>query len=288
MVYLIGLPDQTNACPTLHVISVPPAKPAGAKPVLKSGEKFPCITLHYLPSLQPVQTLSGSGALEALQTALREHATTVVAAPAATAAGASPAAAGRLVTLKKGAAEYKQALAGARDAGDPAVVVWTRSGDGADAAALRAAAAQAAAATPGLVVVEADAGASPANQVLAGALKVSCPEVHLYRDMKLSSKLAGAQATPAALAALLARLTPSSSGSSSSSSSTAVAPAVPAAATAPAPAASSSSSGGSGVFDPPGGKFAKPGATKRFPDSRMGYFFPKMPCLRCAESVVPV
>ncbi|PRW34073.1 cobalamin synthesis P47K [Chlorella sorokiniana] len=273
------------------VMRKPESRRAGAKPVLKSGDKFPCITLHYLPSLQPVQTLAGSGAIEALQAALREHA---VAAPAATAAAAAaavaapgPAAAGRLVALKKGAAEYKEALTAARDAGAPVVVVWTRGDSGSDAAALRAAAAQAAAATPGLVVVDADAGASPANQVLAGALKVSCPEVHVYRDMKLASKLAGAQASPAAVTALLAGLTPSSNGNSSSSSA-----AVAAASAAPPPAASAAAAGspapawagisaGSGVFDPPGGKFAKPGATKRFPDGRMGYFYPKMPCLRC-------
>ncbi len=269
---------------------LPPPPSAGAKPVLRSGDKFPCITLHYLPSLQPVQTLAGSGAVEALQAALREHAATAAVAPAAAAAaGAGPAPAGRLVALKKGAAEYKEALAAARDAGVPAVVVWTRGDSGSGAAALRAAGAQAAAATPGLVVVDADAGASPANQVLAGALKVACPEVHVYRDMKLASKLAGAQVTPAALVALLARLAPGSSSNGISASATAAPAAVPtaspaaaAAAATPTAAAASSSNGSSGVFDPPGGKFAKPGATKRFPDGRMGYFFPKMPCLRWA------
>ena len=35
------------------------------------------------------------------------------------------------------------------------------------------------------------------------------------------------------------------------------------------------------MYDPPGGKFARPGATKCLPDGRTVHFFPKMPCLRC-------
>lgn len=270
--------------------------PAGAKLVLKSGEKPPCITLHYLPSLQPVQTLAGPAALGQLRHLLQEQAATAPPpAPAPEATGTGP---GSLVVLRKGAAQAKEVLAAGRASASPVLVVWTRSGAGSEQqAALRAAAAEAAAAARGLTLVDADAGASNANSVLAGALKVaSFPEVHVYRDMKLESKLSGAGATPAALAALVARLEAPGSGSTGStggpSGSNGSGEGMPAASNLSAPTAgaassaakaaagASSGSGAGSVFDPPGGKFAKPGATKRFPDSRLGYFFPKMPCLR--------
>lgn len=268
--------------------------PAGAKLVLKSGDKLPCITVHYLPSLQPVQALTGPGALAQLQQLLQEQAAGPAPPPPACthAAVADP---GRLVVLRKGAAEAKEVLAAGRASACPVLVVWTRGGAGDDRQAeLRAAAAEAAATARGLTLVDADAAASNANSVLAGALKVvAFPEVHVYRDMKLESKLSGAEATAAALAALVARLAApaSSSASAASNGSAAGTPATPdlsrpatAAASASAEAGlatgSRSTSGGGGKFDPPAGKFAKPGATKRFPDGRLGYFFPKMPCLK--------
>jgi hypothetical protein len=302
------------------VMKKPESRRAGAKPLLRSGAKFPCITLHQLPSLQPVATLAGPDAVRELQQALREHAAAAAAsqrpapaaAPAAAGTAAAPAsvaAAGqppsRLVVLKKGAAEAKELLAAGRASGAPVVVVWTQlpaGGDSAVAAAasealdLQAAAAEAAAATRGLVVVNADAGASSSNQLLAGALKVKAfPEVQVYRDMKLASKLACAAATPAGLLRLAAQLAaPASSGSGSPAASAPAAPtttptaaleaaaaAAPATATAAAGGTTATTSSSSSPFDPPAPKFAKPGATKRFPDSRLGHFFPKMPCLRC-------
>ncbi|KAL4436621.1 hypothetical protein ABPG75_003760 [Micractinium tetrahymenae] len=285
------------------VMRKPDSRRAGAKLVLKSGDKLPCITLHYLPSLQPVQTLAGPSALSQLQKLLQEQAAAApppaaaAAAPAATAsASAAAAQPGRLVVLRKGAAEAKEVLAAGRTSGCPVVVVWTRTGGDSEEqqAALRATAAEAAATARGLTLVDADAAASNANSVLAGALKVSAfPEVHLYRDMKLESKLSGTGATSAALGELLARLAApgGGGGSAGSRSSAAGKPAAPSpsapnpeaasSAAAAAPAAATPSSDSSGAFDPPSGKFAKPGATKRFPDGRLGYFFPKMPCLRC-------
>lgn len=35
------------------------------------------------------------------------------------------------------------------------------------------------------------------------------------------------------------------------------------------------------IYDPPEGKFARPGATKRLDNGQRVHFFPKMPCLRC-------
>lgn len=259
--------------------------------MLKSGDKPPCITLHYLPSLQPVQTLAGPGAVRQLQRLLEERA--AAPPPPVPASRPAPAAGpGRLVVLRKGAAEAKEVLAAGRASASPVLVVWTRSGDGGEQqAALRAAAAEAAATARGLTLVDADAAASNANSVLAGALKVAAfPEVHVYRDMKLESKLSGAGATPTALAKLVARLAPPavSNGSAGSRAGEPAASNVPAPILAASPAVEavgataspSSGSSGSGVFDPPAAKFAKPGATKRFPDSRLGYFFPKMPCLK--------
>ena len=278
-------------CPCRPVCApLPPpiCVPAGAKPILKSGDKWPCLTVHYLPSLQPAATFTGAAALDHLHRLLREQAAPPVAVssrapvqPAAAAAAAPaagpPAPPSQLVVLRKGAAQAKELLAAGKAAGTAVVVVWTRSSDGGDAAsvsaaALRAAAAEAAIVSPGLALVDADAGASASNQLLATALKVKgFPEVHVYRDMQLASKLSGADATPARLASLVVQLVGGRGSGGVAAAAEAPATATPAAAAAaPAP----------GLYDPPGGKFAKPGAAKRFPDGRMGYFFPKMPCLK--------
>lgn len=292
-------PDMPACLPPLtnHTTISYPSLPAGAKPVLKSGERFPCITLHYLPSLEPVATLAGPGAVEQLRAALREHApaaaqpAVVAAAPVSAPAAAAAPASGSLVALKRGAAEFKEVLAAARDATQPVIVIWRSSsagaGDSAAGTALLAAAVQAAG---GVVVVDADVSASNSIQLLAGALKVAAfPEVHAYRGMKLESKLAPAQATPAALLRLAALLAPAAAGGTIASTrangntaaaTAAAAPSV-AALAAEQPLAVAPSSRGDGTWDPPGGKFAKPGATRRFPDGRLGHFFPKMPCLRC-------
>ena len=49
------------------------SSPAGAKPLLKCGDKFPCLTLHYLPALQPVQTLAGAAAVDQLAALLQQE-----------------------------------------------------------------------------------------------------------------------------------------------------------------------------------------------------------------------
>ncbi len=35
------------------------------------------------------------------------------------------------------------------------------------------------------------------------------------------------------------------------------------------------------IWDPPVGKYAKPGATRVFPQRGKGIYWPRMPCLRC-------
>ena len=279
---------------------------AGAKPLLKSHDKLPCITLHYLPSLQPVAMLAGPTAVEQLKQALLEHACRQPVTPAAalqatvqaatgpgssdgqqqSAAATAAAEPSKLVVLKKGATEAKELLAAGRARGTPVLVVWTQSNAAneevaAGAAALLAAAAEAVTTTHGLVLVDADAAASKANELLAGALRVrSFPEVHVYCSMKLDSKLTGTSATPAKLLRLAAQLMVGAARIGGSSSNGSIPP-LPVGATAavllpPAPAMAAP-----GPFDPPASKFAKPGATKRFSDGRLGHFFPKMPCLRC-------
>lgn len=133
---------------------------------------------------------------------------------------------------------------------------------------------------------------SKANALLAQGLKVAAlPTVHVYRDMALSSKLEGpGQATPDALARLVAELAPVQ-GPANGSSTAAATGAAAVAAQAPAPAGHSASApaesqqpgaaaAGSSIYDPPGGKYARPGATKRLEDGRTVHFFPKMPCLK--------
>jgi hypothetical protein len=279
------------------VMRKPESRRVGAKPALRSGERFPCITLHYLPSLQPWATLAGPAAVQQLHHALAEHTgfkpgqqtapPSTAAAPGSGGSGgrSSSAEPSRLVVLKRGALQAKEVLAEGRAAGAPVIMVWTHSGEGETAAtaALRSAAAHSAGACAGLLLVDADAAACKANELLAGALKVgSYPEVHVYRDMKLASKLSGPSASPSELLRLAQQLAHSGAPASPAAPMLhAAAPGSPAVAASQAPPVEQLPVGSPpDVFDPPAGKFAKPGAAKRFPDGRFGYFFPKMPCLR--------
>ncbi|CAD7698707.1 unnamed protein product [Ostreobium quekettii] len=45
----------------------------GAHPVLKSGERFPCVTIHQPPSLQPVRAISGEGCTRDLEQLLHQR-----------------------------------------------------------------------------------------------------------------------------------------------------------------------------------------------------------------------
>ena len=45
----------------------------GAKLVLREGAKFPALSLHLAPALQPLRMLTGPGAAKELAAALREH-----------------------------------------------------------------------------------------------------------------------------------------------------------------------------------------------------------------------
>ncbi|KAI3426100.1 hypothetical protein D9Q98_008068 [Chlorella vulgaris] len=312
------------------------------KPTLKGGLKWPCITVHLLPSLQQIDTLSGTTATQQLLQLLTKHTkhpakrvavsaptpaatppahpaaptrvAASVASPAVADASSPPAAkpatppsssssggsvaasasapagtleASRMVVVSRGAAELKEMLAAGRASGHPVLVLWTRSDSSSDAAmagSLRAAAADAAAATCGLVLADADVAASKANELLAQALKVGLgPQVDVYSDMKLAKRLSGSSLTPASLLSLAAEL--GGGGGAASSSPLPPPPAKAADAPAASPAQRPAAPGQQaalprGPFDPPEPKFAKSGATKPFPDG-LGYLFPKMPCLRC-------
>jgi hypothetical protein len=250
------------------------ARRKGAKPILRSGGRFPCVTLHAPPSLQPLEELAGEGALARLRAAL---AAAGAGAGAATAAG--PPAAAEVLT--RGAAQLKEVLAAARDVGKPVLVAWTR--DGAGGAAADAARAAAARFAGRLVAVVADAGATPANAVLAGALGITAyPVATAYRSMKLEARLAGAAADAGAVLRLAARAV----AGDAAAPDDAPAPAAAAAAAAPAAKASSSSAAAGAAahapsnYDPPAAKHAVKGASKVVGGDTW-HLYPKMPCLRC-------
>lgn len=158
------------------VLERPASRRAGAKPVLRGEEKFPCLTAHFPPSLQPAAKFTGAAAMRQLQAFLDENLELKATNPAdmhlATNRGSTrnlaskgqetssaeaatgvegavccsylpPGAqarpvehvaadknqidAGRLVVLKKGAAEAKQVLSEGREAGTAVVVAWCRT-----------------------------------------------------------------------------------------------------------------------------------------------------------------
>ncbi|KAG2438855.1 hypothetical protein HXX76_005395 [Chlamydomonas incerta] len=231
------------------------------------------------------------------------------AAAGTAAASAAPPAASAAPTptpvseLQRGATDLKAHLQAAREAGGrPLIVAWlsapasaAAAADGADGgsaavdgAALRrqlTAAAAAAPCRPALLLAEAGGGAAAANRALAEALRVAAaPTVQLYVDMKMLKAFKGPGAVEK-LAAALAALPPA-----------AAEPAAPAAAAAPsAPAAAASDAGPStsggaaaaaaahvpSIYDPPTGKYGRPGAYKQFGARGRAVYWPRMPCLRC-------
>ena len=74
MTYLL-IPSYTHTLLDMlleQVMGSPVARRGSTKPVLKSGHKWPCFTMHRTPSLHPNQHLADAGALQALQGALEE------------------------------------------------------------------------------------------------------------------------------------------------------------------------------------------------------------------------
>jgi hypothetical protein len=286
--------------------------------VLKNGDKFPCITVHQPPSLQPLYTYCGSTALRDLELHLADAQQQQQQQHGGQAASSAQVAGLESVsTLTKGAAELKELLKRSSGAGLPCAVIWHVAGEGCEhlvAAVssvlpgalhlhalpmrsphlccstsnlpykiwsvhfLRQSAADAVTAT-------ADPAGSKANSVLAGALGVKAlPAVYVYRKMKLTGKVAGVEATAEGVQALLGTATQCSSGGAAAG--VAVSSALRKAQTAhegrPVPSSSPSAAAlQGGVYDPPVGKYARPGMVKKLPDGRSAHFFPRMPCLKC-------
>lgn len=110
------------------------------------------------------------------------------------------------------------------------------------------------------------------------------PAVYVYLKMKLSGKVAGVEATAEGVQALLGIATQRSSGGAAVG--VAVSSALCKAQTVHEGGRVLSSSASAaalqeGVYDPPAGKYARPGMVKKLPDGRSAHFFPRMPCLKC-------
>lgn len=279
-----------------------PVRQRDAHPVLKAAAgdaKWPCATLHIAPELQPLATLAGAGLAAALEAALLEHGAVeggpAVALDAAATPGGQPAGAGHAASpaapaaavaaavteLRAGATDLKRCLAAAGSA--PLVLMWHQGG-GAGAAldAFRALAGEAGAAggsgsTPAPAFAAADAAASPANRVLAGALKVKLPGagdacVQVYRSMAVQDSLAGgADSVLSQLRGLLglpaaaghgggaAPAEAAAGGSDGAAAGAQAASSSEGAALAAGGEASTSTAASSSAWDPPPAKFAKPG-----------------------------
>ena len=296
------------------------ARREGAKPILRMGARFPAISVHYAPNLQPSQLLTGDGALQKAATLLADNygegsldprlqaeaesrgeggvsSSVLRNRPNAVVARNGDGVVNKLIT---GAAQFKAFLVADRDAGRDSMILWNSSDfDPSLVGFARAAevskqkdlqsAAMEVAATHRIGVILADVAISSSNKILANALGLKAfPAVHIYRGMKLDKKLIGSEeVTPASIL-----VTASTGQSSRKSNATAAAAAAPVA--APLAAASSTTAAGAAVstssqkqnhipseYDPPTGKFARRGATKSMADGRTGHFFPKMPCLKC-------
>lgn len=273
------------------------ARREGAMPVLRLGAKFPAVSLHYAPNLQPAQLLTGDAALQKVAQILadncgegsadpRQPEQNIAASGRSKRASANGTVAkhngGRINELLSGAAQFKSFLVADRDAGKDTIVVWSSSAvEPSGHEALRRTAKEAAA-LGNVGVIFSDLATSKANSVLAGALGIKLlPAVHIYRGMKLDKKLVGAEEVTAA-AIIAAAGTGTSTGAAPAAAAPAATPAgAPPSSSQQPPAQHAQPQRRPSQFDPPTGKFARAGATKRMSDGRTGHFFPKMPCLRC-------
>jgi G3E family GTPase/thiol-disulfide isomerase/thioredoxin len=245
----VDAPPANNFFAMEKVMEKPNARRDGAKPVLRMGRKFPAFTVHRPPNLQPVDIISGPDFFCRLEEIIGLREPSVVDYSSLSTSNA-------VEVLTAGALQLKAVLTRASQDGEVVVVLWLDDGT------LNNPSLQAAHRAPNgmkFTLVQANIAATPQNAVLAKALKVAVvPTFHVYRHMKLEQRLEGDNATVQQLHRVL-----------ESHKKEKVAD------------KDSPFEGMSNELDPPNGKYAKPGATKRLADGRTAHFFPKMPCLRC-------
>ncbi|GLI65239.1 hypothetical protein VaNZ11_008724, partial [Volvox africanus] len=139
-------------------------------------------------------------------------------------------------------------------------------------------------------VLFADPGASATNRALAEALRVAAaPTLQVYVDMKMAKSFKGVAAVSKLAATLLEVAAPlpllvptPSAASAMTSQSVEMSPcsSLPGGSTG-ASELSLPPQARSSIYDPPSGKYGKPGARKQFGPRGRGVFWPRMPCLRC-------
>lgn len=225
-----------------------------AKPVLKEGLKFPCFTVHAPPSLEPVAKFTDVQA----SAQLKELVDTNSIAREDEGRSVMPA------VLEGGAAQFKELLSSARNAHAKAILVWHGKDD--DAPLLSHLSLLS---SPRCLIMSARADVSKANSVLSEAFKVKeLPTLQIFEDMKLVNKISGLSQCMELLRGLQtsASIVEKERGPMEKDSTT---------------RDQMQGEHVSSEYDPPQGKFAKPGTLKRMSNGQLGHFFPKMPCLRC-------
>jgi G3E family GTPase len=295
----------------------PQVRRKDAKPVLKHGHRFPAFSVHYAPSLQPAELLTAETAVEQATEMIASAAAEVEQDPrsyelsnnSALGNGGSGRNSKKVANIQvqelaTGAAQFKSLLLAAKEAGTACIVIWSASSSSSGSGgrvsqerhhSMQNAAAKAAALGRAAIVVG-DVSASNANAVLANALGVKVfPAIHIYRGMKLERKIFGEIATEMAVLEaaqtvdlnineedpMAAVATPSSASSAPPTTKSVTFHHLKGSNTTQNNKSSASKQRAPSDFDPPSGKFARPGATKKMADGRNGVFFPKMPCLRC-------
>lgn len=257
------------------VMELPTARREGAKPVLRLGAKFPAFTLHRAPMLQPYKQLGGDSAMQQVQEALMDEVLKNESTSGKTKVSNFN---NNVRALTGGAGHLKEMLASARDQGKDALVLWISTKPGA-LPPLETRKQEELYKTVSCItnssatIVLADVAASLANAVLADAMGAAkdLPCVHIVRSMKVVSKFMGNDVTPGviqrACGSVVVEPTTTSVKARNLSNSNSL--------------QNGPQTRQPSEFDPPVGKFARPGAVKHLPDGRTAHFFPKMPCLRC-------
>jgi G3E family GTPase len=202
--------------------------------------------------------------------------------------------------LEQGAVQFKTHLKQSADAGRKAVVCWEEvppafdSDDGGDEGYFRKRIENAPAPVRELlgshyhVMVLYLADLSSPNAVLAQAMKVKrekLPCIHVYEGMKLLERALGKQKCSDLLVKLIreakAKKEEEEEEEGEDDGGVDPPPPPPPTTTTTSGDEKTASTSGGNEWNPPHAKYAKPGGTKRFKNGHLGFFFPKMPCLRC-------
>lgn len=264
------------------VMAKPEARRAGAKPVLKNGQKWPCFTVHSSPNLHPRETIAGTHAVKSIKKL-------VASLPPASSTRSrnykdsdgekvestdtSPGhvyidqVSSKFPHIENGAMELREHLKSFSQKSKTMYILW--ADDSLPLKVLKALQEilQKRPDTDTLYIADLQ---FPANASLGKALGVKKPPCLLvFSNMKMEKKFDGPEKVAEALAQEFRTLPAAAVGLNPRGFTKTI----PSKQDLPAVS----------LYDPPKGKQNRSGSTKLTPDGKLIHYFPNMPCLKCGN-----